>query len=85
LPELKVLLHIFWRLYRKKSALKFVTCDELAADEVLMEGLEGSGDPAAALREALESAVNHGVLLRATVVRVDLYFINGEAAKGLAR
>jgi DNA replication protein len=85
LPELKVLLHIFWRLYRKKSALKFVTCDELAADEVLMEGLRGSGDPAAALREALESAVNHGVLLRATVEKDgqshDLYFVNSEANK----
>ena len=32
LPELKVLLHMFWRLYRKKSAQKFVTPEELAAD-----------------------------------------------------
>jgi DNA replication protein len=85
LPELKVLLHIFWRVYRKKSTQKFVTQEELAADEVLMQGLDGSGDPAAALREALHSAVEHGVLLRATVEKDgqshDLYFINGEASR----
>jgi DNA replication protein len=90
LPELKVLLHIFWRLYRKKIPMKFVTRDELAADEVLMQGFDGSADPAVALHEALESAVDHGVLLRATVERDgqshDLYFINGEVSKeALAR
>lgn len=90
LPELKVLLHIFWRVYRKKSGQKFVTREELAADEVLMQGFDGSGDPAAALREALDSAVEHGVLLRATVDKDgqshDVYFINSEASKeALAR
>jgi len=90
LPELKVLLHMFWRLYRKKSAQKFVTREELAADEILMQGFDGSEDPAAALREALDSAVEHGVLLRATLQKDgqshDLYFINGEASReALAR
>ena len=85
LPELKVALHIFWRVYRKKGPMKFVTYEELAADEVLMRGFEGNADPAAALREALDSAVDHGVLLRAAVEKGgqshDLYFINGEASK----
>ncbi|MBN2097963.1 MAG: DnaD domain protein [Dehalococcoidia bacterium] len=90
LPELKVLLHIFWRVYRKKSTQKFVTQEELAVDEVLMQGFDGSADPAAALRDALDSAVEHGVLLRATVEKEgqshDLYFINGEASReALAR
>ena len=90
MPELKVLLHIFWRLYRKKSPMKFVTGEELAADEVLMQGFDGSENPAAALREALDSAVEHGVLLRATLQKDgqshDLYFINGEASReALAR
>ena len=90
LPELKLLLHIFWRVYRKKIAQKFVTQEELAADEVLMQGFNGSGDPAAALHEALDSAVDHGVLLRATVEKDgqshDLYLINGEASReALAR
>ena len=56
LPELKVLLHIFWRLYRKRGIQRFVTHDELAADDVLMQGLGEFGDPAEALREALKSA-----------------------------
>jgi DNA replication protein len=85
LPELKVLLHIFWRLYRKRGMQRFVTYDELAADDVLMQGLGEYGDPAAALREALKSAVDHGALLRGTVEKggqpQDLYFINSEASK----
>lgn len=90
LPELKVLLHVFWRVYRKKSTHRFVTSEELAADEVLMQGFDGSADPAGALREALESTVDHGVLLRATVEQDgqshDLYFINSEAGReALAR
>ena len=85
LPELKVLLHVFWRLYRRKAGMKFVTFEELAADDVLMPGLEGDGDPAGTLRVALREAVDHGLLLRATVESDgqprDLYFINGEASR----
>ena len=90
LPELKVLLHIFWRVYRKKGPMKFVTYEELASDEVLMKGFGESAEPAAVLREALDSAVENAVLLRATVEKGgqshDLYFINGEGSKeALAR
>jgi len=85
LAELKVLLHIFWRLYRKRGIQRFVTHDELAADDVLMQGLGEFGDPAEALREALKSAVDHGALLHGTVEKggqpQDLYFINNEASK----
>jgi DnaD/phage-associated family protein len=90
LPELKVLLHIFWRLYRKKSFSKFVTREELEADEVLMHGFDDSKDPEASLRRALESAVDHGALLHTTVEKDggshDLYSINGEVGReALAR
>lgn len=85
MPELKVLLHMFWRLYRKKGAQKFVAREELEADEVLMRGFDGSADPVAALCKALDSAVEHGVLLRATVEKDgqshELYLINGEASQ----
>lgn len=85
LPELKVLLHIFWRLYRKKSNMKFLTLEELQADEVLMQGLDMVGDPAEVLHEALDAAVSHGLLLHAVVKgdgrSQDLYFINGEASR----
>lgn len=83
LPELKVLLHLFWRLYHRKASQRFVTFDELSADGVLMQGLAGDGRPEDTLRAALQSAVDHGLLLRATVQSVpeprDLYFINSVA------
>ncbi|MDM8001099.1 MAG: DnaD domain protein [Dehalococcoidia bacterium] len=90
LPELKVLLHIFWRLYRKKGNMRFLTREELESDAVLMQGLDTGADTAAVLHEALDAAVNHGFLLHAAVEKDgqshDLYFINGEASReALAR
>jgi DNA replication protein len=85
LPELKVLLHVFWRLYRRKREVKFLTFEDLAADAVLMRSLAGDGDPEGALRAALQSALDHGALLRAAVEsdgqRRDLYFVNGQAGR----
>lgn len=82
LVELKLVLHIFWRLYQKKGHPKFVTYSELLADRVLVEGVGGTGAPAEVLSGALESAVNRGVLLYMTLdregERQDLYFINTE-------
>jgi len=85
LVELKVILHIFWRLYQKRGNLKFVTLRELRADKVLMGGIGDGGDPAAQLRSALESALNQGVLLR-LVLETDgetdeVYFVNNEAGR----
>ncbi len=88
LPELKVLLHVFWRLYRRKRDVKFLTFEDLAADGVLMKGLAGDGDAEAALHAALQSAVDHGALLRASVEEEGqqrhLYFVNGEAGREAA-
>ena len=85
LPEMKVLLHLFWRLYRRKPGQRFVTLEELSGDAVLMQGLAGDGGPEATLHAALESAVDRGWLLRATVESGpelrDLYFINSEASR----
>lgn len=82
LAELKLILHIFWRLYQKRGALKFVTYKELIGDKTLMEGIEGSS-PAEVLGSALESAVKRGVLLHLVLEKEGesprLYFINNEA------
>jgi DNA replication protein len=82
LTELKLILHIFWRLYQKRGAAKFVTYRELIGDKTLMEGIEGS-NPAEALGSALESAVKRGVLLHLVLEKEGesqkLYFINNEA------
>ena len=83
LPELKVVLHVFWRLYRKQGALKFITREELTSDKTLVEGLDGTGGPAEVLRGALDSAVGHGILLHVVLGEEggarDAYFINSEA------
>ncbi len=85
LTELKVLLHIFWRLYHRKASQKFVTFDELSADGILMQGLAGDGDAEGILRQALQAGLDHGTLLRATVESEErpreLYSINGEASR----
>ena len=90
LGELKVTLHIFWRLTRKGGDRPGVSDRELAADRRLLDGLSLPGvsplglSPLEALRDALERAVARGVLLRVTVgegaQRRDWYFVN--SAKG---
>jgi DNA replication protein len=83
LAELKLILHIFWRLYQKRGALKFVTYKELIGDKTLMEGIEGNSTPAEVLGSALESAVKRGVLLHLVLENEGespkLYMINNEA------
>jgi len=85
LSELKVTLHIFWRLNQKKQATKFVTYDELASDRVLLEGLDGVTDAATMLKGALESAVDRGILLHMAWGKDgqsrDIYFVNSEAGR----
>jgi len=82
LAELKLMLHIFWRLYQKRGAPKFVTYKELISDKTIMEGIEGSS-PAEVLGSALESAEKRGVLLHLVLEKEGesqkLYFINDEA------
>jgi DnaD/phage-associated family protein len=79
LVELKLILHIFWRLYQKQDYPKFVTYAELIADKTLVEGIEGD-NPSAELQDALEQAVKEGILLRLMLEkdgkREDLYFLD---------
>jgi DNA replication protein len=82
LAELKVVLHVFWRLYQKRGTPRFVTYRELAGDKTLMEGIdEAENDDA--LRSALASAVERGVLLHLPLEREgepeDVYLVNTEA------
>ncbi|HEX77266.1 MAG TPA: DnaD domain protein [Dehalococcoidia bacterium] len=80
MAELKVVLHTFWLLYRKRGYPRFVTYGELASDRVLMSGLAELGDAAEALARGLAGAVARGVLLHLLLEgdggREDLYFIN---------
>lgn len=70
LAELKVLLHLFWLIGKKRGALRYARLDELLKDRRLLEGLATAKAPGeVVLRDALERAVARGALLRTTVDR----------------
>jgi DnaD/phage-associated family protein len=78
LAELKLTLHVLWRLSQQRGKLRCLRFDDLASDRVLLSGL---GEPATeALRSALHRAVERGTLLRAEAPNghraEDLYFAN---------
>lgn len=81
LAELKVILHLFWLIGKKRGKLRYARLDELLRDRRLLEGLATSklsGEEV--LRDALERAVARGALLHASVARGDTteewYMIN---------
>lgn len=82
--ELKIVLHVFWTLHRKKEYPRFVTFDELRSDVTLMSGIVHShSNGEEALEEGLNSAISRGLLLplelehKGSLKR--LYFLNSEA------
>ncbi|MBL7065383.1 MAG: DnaD domain protein [Anaerolineae bacterium] len=84
LAELKLTLHVLWRLGQQRGRVRYLRRADLAADQVLLSGL---GDaPTGALNAALERAVERGTLLRveATIGEMteELYFAN--TARGRA-
>ena len=86
LAELKVTLHIFWLLHRKRGYPRCVSLRELEGDGVLLAGLKGAGHkPQERLRLALERAVARGTLLHVTACRGeerdDWYFMNTDAGR----
>jgi len=65
LAELKVTLHILWRLGQQQRSVRYVRYDGLLEDRVLFPAL--GEDPRDALDSALERAVSRGTLLRTVV------------------
>jgi DnaD/phage-associated family protein len=68
--ELKVTLHLFWRLAQQTGTPRCVSDRELRADATLRRALRRRGDPRPAdelLRSALELSVARGTLLRVRV------------------
>ncbi|HUE75275.1 MAG TPA: hypothetical protein VMP10_00490, partial [Chloroflexota bacterium] len=68
LAELKLTLHVLWRISLKKNAQRYVTVGDLMADPVLLRSL---GPDSAHARQALDGGLNAAVarrtLLRASV------------------
>lgn len=81
LAELKVTLHVLWRLQRKRGHLRYVSRAELLSDGDFLAGL---GEPQA-LQQGLDAAVRRGTLLRLTVQRDggedQWYFINNQEGR----
>jgi DNA replication protein len=70
LAELKVVLHLFWLIGKKRGVLRYARLDELLKDRRLIEGLataKMSGEDV--ISDALERAVARGALLRTEVKR----------------
>jgi len=64
LAELKVTLHIFWLVNRKKGYPRCVSLSELMSDSTLLRGLQSLGEaPTDVLRQGLDRAVQRGTLL----------------------
>ncbi len=63
LAELKVTLHVLWRLSRQRGGVRYLSYEDLASDEVLLSGLGET--PVETLRSALRRAVERGTLIRA--------------------
>jgi DnaD/phage-associated family protein len=66
LLELKVTLHLFWLLARRRGQPKAVSLEELESDQTLLRSLKPGRGPRAAedyLREGLEHSVTRGTVL----------------------
>jgi DNA replication protein len=93
LGELKLTLHLFWLLYRKRGDPRCASDRELLADPLLRRSLRRQGDPRPPeerLHAAIELALTRGTLLRVRV-RVDgeivtwLFFNTDRSRNAVAR
>jgi DnaD/phage-associated family protein len=79
LGELKLILHIFWRLDRMEGAFRYLRRTELENDQALLQSLGGSPEQAqTALQQALAKAAARGSILKAKPgnSEEELYFLN---------
>ena len=89
LAELKLTLHVLWRLRQQRGKVRYLRFSDLASDQVLLSGLGKS--PLETLRSALDRVVERGTLLRVEPPDGDeaIYFANTPkgraAAEALAR
>jgi len=86
ISELKVTLHIFMELYRKRGYPRFVTYRELLGNTSLMSNLgETTKPPEEALHSVLEMTTKRGIFLHILLDRdrvpEDIYFLNTESQR----
>jgi len=89
LAELKLTLHVLWRLSEQRGKARYLRLEDLSSDDTLLASLnEASGDqsPMTTLHYALDRAVERGTLLRVrppAKVRANTFFF-ANTAKGRA-
>ena len=78
LAELKLTLHVLWRLGQQSGRVRYLRHADLASDQVLLAGL--GEEPTQALPAAIERTVERGTLLRVKAaigeIAEDVYFAN---------
>lgn len=85
--ELKLLLYIFWRLNRMEGTFRYLRRADFLQDEQFLQIMGNSRQESeAALDQALQGCVAHGVLLKTSLALTegdeDFYFLN--SARGRA-
>ena len=82
ITELKITLHLFTALYRKRGYPRFITYDELLGNASLMNSLKPEGELTEVLRRGLGMAIERGTILRVVLNRADrpeeVHFLNSE-------
>jgi DnaD/phage-associated family protein len=81
--ELKLVLHVFWLLSRRPGYPRIVTSKELLSDNILLKGIAAKADKHDdTVKQALASAVKHGILLHLLIhkdgIYEDVYLMNSE-------
>lgn len=89
MDELKVLLHVIWRLDQRRGYPCFVTGSELLNDPILCESMAPLGTAVAEhIRQGLEKAAAHGSLIQLSLKRAErsetFYFLNSEKGRQAA-
>lgn len=83
--ELKLTLHLFWLVHRRRRELAGVSLPELLDDHLLQQSLRSLGEPETLVRRGLDAAVERGTLLHLAVDRDggvdDWFFLNTEAGR----
>jgi len=82
LAELKLTLHVLWRLRQQRGKVRYLRFSDLASDQVLLSGFGEA--PLETLRSALDRVVERGTLLRAKLPNGDEAFYFANTPKGRA-
>lgn len=86
LTELKVTLHLYWRIRDRGDHLPLLSRSELLSDPVLSKSVEAPGRKAADLiAEGLEKAVARGIVLRITNGEESWYLLADEEGRRTAK